>query len=200
MHIWTFLPPPPHDVAEMKVLETTLPGVLIVEPQVFRDDRGFFLESFNGPRFAEHGLPPAFRQDNHSRSRRGVLRGLHYQLRRPQGKLIAVVRGAIFDVAVDIRVGSPAFGRAVTITLQEDDQRFVWIPPGFAHGFCALSDVADVVYKCTDVYDPADDHGILWSDPGLAIPWPIAEPLTSAKDALYAPLDPSRTDLPRYPA
>lgn len=182
----------------MIVAETSLPGVLLLQPRVFRDDRGFFLESFNAERFAAHGLPTAFVQDNHSRSRANVLRGLHYQLRRPQGKLVTVIRGAIFDVAVDIRVGSPTFGRWTGVTMSDDDPRYLWIPPGFAHGFCALSDTADVVYKCTDVYAADDDRGVLWSDPTIAVQWPVAAPILSPKDQQYALLDPARTDLPRY--
>src|SRR5688500_120569 len=130
----------------MKVLETSLPGVLLVEPRVFRDDRGFFLESYNAERFAELGLPSTFRQDNHSHSVAGVLRGLHYQLRRPQGKLVSVIRGEVFDVAVDIRRGSPTFGKWFGTTLTEAEPRYLWIPPGFAHGFCTLSETADFVY------------------------------------------------------
>jgi dTDP-4-dehydrorhamnose 3,5-epimerase len=182
----------------VKVIETPLTGVLLLEPQVFRDDRGFFLESYNEERFAAAGLHASFRQDNQSRSFRGALRGLHYQLRRPQGKLVTVVRGSIFDVVVDVRVGSPAFGRWFAATLSDDDPRHVWVPPGFAHGFCALSAVADVVYKCTEVYQPGDDHGVLWSDPALAIDWPIARPILSPKDERFELLSPARSDLPSY--
>ena len=166
----------------MKVRETPLPGVLIVEPKVFGDERGFFLETFNAARFAEHGLPTAFVQDNHSRSARGVLRGLHYQRRNPQGKLVSVVRGEVFDVAVDIRKGSPTFGRWFGETLRESEHRAIWIPPGFAHGFCVLSESADFLYKCTTLYDAADDRGIRWDDPALGIAWPLAEPTLSVKD------------------
>lgn len=182
----------------MKVHETSLPGVLLIEPRVFRDDRGFFLESFRDERFAEHGLPTHFRQDNHSRSSRGVLRGLHYQLTRPQGKLVTAIRGELFDVAVDIRVGSPTFGQWFGCTLSGDDPRYLWIPPGFAHGFCVLSDVADFTYKCTDVYVPSDEGGVMWDDPAVGIEWPIAAPLLSPKDERYAPLSASRADLPRF--
>lgn len=186
----------------MKVHATDLPDVVLIEPRVFRDDRGFFYESFNVERFAEHsgdGLPTAFVQDNHSRSTERVLRGLHYQLTQPQGKLITCVHGAIFDVAVDIRVGSPTFGRWTAVTLSADDPRYFWIPPGFAHGFCVLSPVADVIYKCTAVYSAADDRGVLWSDERIGIDWPVLDPITSEKDRRYARLDPSRPDLPRYP-
>ena len=182
----------------MNVIETSLPGVLVIEPKVFRDDRGFFYESFNAERFALHGLPTEFRQDNHSRSCSGVLRGLHYQLHRPQGKLVTCVRGSIFDVVVDIRVGSPTFGRWRAEVFDEALARYVWVPPGFAHGFYVLSPVADVIYKCTDVYVPDDEHGVLWSDPRIGIEWPVRDPVTSAKDRAYQGLDPARTDLPRY--
>jgi len=185
----------------VKVTPTELPGVLVVEPRVFRDDRGFFYESFNSDAFAqhaEHGLPTAFVQDNHSRSTARVLRGLHYQLRRPQGKLITCVRGTIYDVAVDIRVGSPTFGQWTGVTLSGDEPRYVWIPAGFAHGFCTLSPVADVIYKCTDVYVPGDDRGVLWSDDAIGITWPVDDPILSPKDERHAGLDPAREDLPRY--
>lgn len=182
----------------MKVEGTTLPGVVIVTPRVFKDDRGFFLESFNARAFAAEGLPTGFVQDNHSRSNAGVVRGLHYQLEHPQGKLVRVVRGAAFDVVVDIRVGSPTFGRWTAAELSDRDHRMVWAPPGFAHGFCALTDGTDVVYKCTDFYAADDDHGILWSDPGLAIPWPAIAQRASGKDARYLPLRAPRSDLPTY--
>ena len=181
----------------MNVRETDLPGVLIVEPRIFTDDRGFFYESFRAERFATAGLPAEFPQDNHSRSTRGVLRGLHFQAQRPQGKLVSVIRGRIFDVAVDVRVGSPTFGRWTAVTLDESEPRAMWVPPGFAHGFYTLSDVADVVYKCTDVYVPELDRGIIWSDPALGIDWPGASPLLSPKDAALPPLASVR-DLPVY--
>jgi dTDP-4-dehydrorhamnose 3,5-epimerase len=184
----------------MKVVETSLPGVVLIEPRLFADERGFFYESFNAPRFAEHGLPTEWRQDNHSRSRRDVLRGLHYQLRRPQGKLVTCLRGEVFDVAVDIRRGSPHFGKWVGVHLSGDQPRYLWIPPGFAHGFCVLSEVADFVYKCTDVYQADDDRGVLWSDPLIGVRWPVAQPELSGKDVTYLPLDLSRTDLPEYVA
>jgi dTDP-4-dehydrorhamnose 3,5-epimerase len=182
----------------VKVEATELPGVLRITPTVFRDDRGFFLEWFNARAFEAAGLPTAFVQDNHSRSALGVVRGLHYQLKHPQGKLVRVVRGAVLDVAVDIRVGSPTFGRWAASELSDENHRMVWIPPGFAHGFCALTDGADVVYKCTDLYAPDDDHGILWSDPDLAIAWPAAAARVSAKDARFLPLRTPRSDLPVY--
>jgi dTDP-4-dehydrorhamnose 3,5-epimerase len=182
----------------VKILDTPLPGVLLLEPRVFRDDRGFFLETFNAARFAEHGLPSEFVQDNHSRSARHVLRGLHYQRRHPQGKLVSVVRGEIWDVAVDIRDGSPTFGRSFAMTLDEDSRRLLWIPPGFAHGFCVLSDGADVLYKCTALYDAADDRGIRWDDPALGIEWPIAEPILSAKDRALPSLAEAAGALPAW--
>ena len=182
------------------ITPTTLPGVVLVEPRVIRDARGFFLESFQAERFRAAGLPDRFVQDNHSRSSRGVLRGMHYQLRRPQGKLVTVVRGEIFDVALDIRRGSPTFGRWFGTVLSGDAPRYLYIPPGFAHGFCVLSDEADFVYKCTDFYEPGDEHGVLWSDPGSAIAWPIARPTLSAKDERYPALAPDRADLPIFDA
>lgn len=187
----------------MNVTRTELPGVLLLEPRVFRDDRGFFYEAFNATRFAAYDaevLPRTFLQDNHSRSTERVLRGLHYQLRHPQGKLVTCVRGSVFDVAVDVRVGSPTFGRWVGVTLSGDVPRYMWIPEGFAHGFCTLSPVADVLYKCTAVYDAQDDHGVLWADESLGISWPVTTPIISGKDQMYRKLDPSRTDLPRYRA
>lgn len=187
----------------MKVDHTDLPGVLILEPHVFQDGRGFFYEAFNAGTFARlatEGVPTRFLQDTHSRSTRNVLRGLHYQLRRPQGKLITCVRGTIFDVAVDIRVGSPTFGRWAAVTLDGDAPRYLWIPEGFAHGFCTLSPVADVLYKCTDLYAADDDHGVLWSDETLGIRWPVTDPITSPKDREYPALNSGRTDLPVYVA
>jgi dTDP-4-dehydrorhamnose 3,5-epimerase len=180
------------------ITETPIAGVLLIEPKVHRDDRGFFLESFQSERFRGAGLPDRFVQDNHSRSTRGVLRGMHYQLRRPQGKLVTAVRGEVFDVALDIRRGSPTFGQWYGTTLSGDAPRFLYLPPGLAHGFCVLSDVADFVYKCTEPYDPADDHGVLWSDPGSAIAWPIGRPTVSPKDERYLPLDAARGDLPDF--
>lgn len=185
----------------MKVIATPLPGVLVLEPRVFRDERGFLYESFNVETFAAHaaeGLPTDFKQDNHSRSTEGVLRGLHYQLRRPQGKLVTCVRGEIYDVIVDIRVGSPTFGQWSGFALDEHTPRFVWIPPGFAHGFCVLSPVADVTYKCTDVYVPGDDRGISWYDPAIGIRWPVSDPILSPRDQKHPGLDEARADLPRY--
>jgi len=167
----------------MKVIETKLPGVLIIEPKVFGDARGFFLETWNLERYQAAGFPNvAFVQDNHSRSQKGVLRGLHFQLNHPQGKLVQVATGAVFDVAVDVCPESPTYRQWVATELSEDNHRQQWIPPRYAHGFCVLSDVADFQYKCTGFYHPEDESGVLWNDPDLAIDWPISEPLLSDKD------------------
>ncbi len=168
----------------MKVVETALPEVKLIEPKVFGDDRGFFLESWNARTFAEAGIDGAFVQDNHSRSSAGVLRGLHFQLVRPQGKLVRVVSGRAFDVAVDIRRSSPSFGRWVGFELSALNKHMLWIPPGFAHGFLALEDGTDFLYKCTEFYAPEHDRSILWSDPRIGIEWPLggAAPSLSAKD------------------
>ena len=180
----------------MRVEKTSLPGVLLIEPQIFSDERGFFLEVFHEHRFAEHGLPTHFRQDNHSRSTKGVLRGLHYQRERPQGKLVTVIRGVIFDVAVDVRRGSPTFANWYGVTMSGEQPRYLWIPPGFAHGFCVVSDVADVAYKCTELFSPGDEAGIVWNDPTIGITWPIDAPRLSARDQQLAPLTKDRADLP----
>ena len=168
----------------MKVTSTSIADVLILEPRVFGDPRGFFLESFNQRDFdAVTGTDLRFVQDNHSRSEKGVLRGLHYQLDQPQGKLVRVVRGAIFDVAIDIRLGSPSFGKWFGLELNESESRQLWVPPGLAHGFLVLSDSADVLYKTTDYYAPAMERCIAWNDPTLAINWPLdGAPTLSAKD------------------
>ena len=167
------------------VTPTAIPDVLILEPKVFGDSRGFFFESFNAQDFANAtGLDVSFVQDNHSRSAKGVLRGLHYQLQQAQGKLVRVVRGAVFDVAVDIRKSSPTFGKWVGCELSEDNHRQFWVPPGFAHGFVVLSDSADFLYKTTDYYAPAHERCIAWNDPEVGIEWPSdITPLLSAKDA-----------------
>ena len=182
----------------MTIHQTPLPGVLVLEPRVFRDERGFFLETFSTRESRGSGVPEVFVQDNHSRSSRGVLRGLHYQLNSPQGKLVHVARGAVFDVAVDIRTGSPHFGEWFGIELNDDNLKSLWVPPGFAHGFCVLSDFADVTYKCTDLYDGKDDRGIVWNDPRISIRWPTETPIVSQKDAGYEGLSESRADLPRF--
>lgn len=172
----------------MKVHATQIDGVLIVEPDVFGDDRGFFLESFNERAMREIGIDAHFVQDNHSRSQRNVLRGLHYQIHQPQGKLVRVVRGTVFDVAVDLRRGSPSFGKWVGAELSAENKRLIWLPPGMAHGFVALSDSADFLYKATDYYAPQFERTILWNDPDLGIAWPLAgEPVLSAKDAAGLP-------------
>ena len=154
-----------------------------MDPDVHRDARGFFLETYHQQKYAAGGITAAFVQDNHSRSGRGTLRGLHAQVKRPQGKLIRVVEGEIYDVALDIRRGSPTFGRSVGISISGDDFRQLWIPPGFAHGFCVTSEVAHVEYKCTERYDAGDEIAILWNDPDLGIAWPIRDPIVSAKDS-----------------
>lgn len=183
----------------MHVTPTALAGVLVLEPRVFGDDRGFFMESYNRRSFAQAtGLDIDFVQDNHSRSRKGVLRGLHYQLRQPQGKLVRVTHGAVFDVAVDIRRGSPTFGRWVGVELSADNHRQLWVPPGLAHGFVVLSDSADFLYKTTDYYAPEHERSIAWDDPAIGIDWPLAAhgitaPLLSAKDRAGQPL--SRAEL-----
>lgn len=173
----------------MIITETMLPGVMLIEPKVFGDERGFFMESWNAASFAAAGLDLEFVQDNHSRSSRGVLRGLHYQLGTPQGKLVRVTSGAVFDVAVDIRRSSPHFGRWVGYELSDANKRMLYVPPGFAHGFCVLSDSADFLYKCTTLYNAPTDRGIRWDDPAIGIDWPLGDivPQLSGKDAV-APL------------
>jgi dTDP-4-dehydrorhamnose 3,5-epimerase len=166
----------------MKVIETGLAGVLIIEPKVFGDHRGFFLETFQAERYREFGINLPFVQDNHSRSRRGVLRGLHFQRTRPQGKLVSVSRGAVYDAVVDINPGSPTCGQFVGVELSDENHRQLWVPPGYAHGFCVISETADFQYKCTDYYHPEDEGGLLWNDPEVGIPWPIDSPQLSAKD------------------
>lgn len=170
----------------MNVTETPLPGVLIVEPRVFRDDRGYFLETWNQERYGAGGLPARFVQDNLSHSRKGVLRGLHYQHPNGQGKLVSVVRGEVFDVAADIRPDSPTFGRWFGVTLSDADHRALYIPPGYAHGFVVLSDEALFLYKCTEYYAPNCEASLIWDDPDLGIDWPVASPILSPKD-LAAP-------------
>jgi len=167
----------------LRFAPTSIPDVVLVEPDVFRDSRGFFLETFHGEKYAKGGIQGPFVQDNYSRSTRGTLRGLHAQLRRPQGKLVRAVRGEIFDVAVDIRPRSQTFGKWVATLLSEENFRQIFMPPGFAHGFCVLSEMAEIEYKCTDFYVREDEVGIRWNDPALGIAWPIREPLLSAKDA-----------------
>jgi len=180
----------------VKFIETTLKGVVLVEPDVFNDPRGYFLETYHAGKYADGGIAGPFVQDNFSHSVRGTLRGLHYQLTRAQGKLVMVLEGRVFDVAVDIRRGSPTFGRWVGVELSGENKRQLYIPPGFAHGFCVLSETADVLYKCTDVYSPTHERGIIWNDPTLAIAWPIAEPLVSRKDQSYLTLQEMLKELP----
>jgi dTDP-4-dehydrorhamnose 3,5-epimerase len=169
----------------MRIIPTALEGVVLVEPKVYHDDRGFFLETYRRDAYGRAGIGPDFVQDNHSRSQRGVLRGLHFQEPQAQGKLVQVVRGAIFDVVVDIRRGSPTFGRWIGVELNGENHRQIWIPPGFAHGFLTLADGTDTTYKCTQAYAPQHEHTLLWNDPALAIAWPDIgiPPRLSAKDA-----------------
>ena len=168
----------------MKVIETKLKDCVIIEPKVFSDERGFFLETFQAERYAaQAGITLPFLQDNHSRSSKGVLRGLHFQKNKPQGKLVRVVKGKVYDVAVDIREGSTTFGQWEAVVLSEENKIQFWVPPGFAHGFVVLSETADFEYKCTDYYDPSDEGSILWNDPDLDISWPADDPNLSDKDA-----------------
>jgi dTDP-4-dehydrorhamnose 3,5-epimerase len=179
----------------MKVIPTSIPEVLIIEPKIISDNRGFFFESFNEKAFSQGtGLNVSFVQDNHSHSVRGVLRGLHYQIQHPQGKLVRVVHGAVFDVAVDIRKSSPTFGRWIGVELTEENCRQLWTPIGFAHGFLVLSDSADFLYKTTDYYAPKFERSILWNDPTIGIQWPLdGELKLSAKDKLSLPLEQAET-------
>jgi len=179
--------------------ETLIDGVLICDLDVYEDDRGFFLETFHLEKYVEGGIQGPFVQDNFSHSRQGVLRGLHYQLPRGQAKLVSCIRGTIFDVAVDIRRGSPTFGKWVGTVLSDENRRQLFIPDGFAHGFCVLSAFADVVYKCTDFYYAKDDRGVLWSDPSINIDWPVRNPVLSEKDgALPALTQIAEHDLPPF--
>lgn len=162
---------------------TSLPGVILIEPQVFEDPRGFFMETFHKKKYAVEGIDRVFVQDNHSHSKRGTLRGLHYQLRHAQGKLIYVVAGEVFDVAVDIRCGAPTFGKWSGTYISAENKRQLYIPEGFAHGFSVLSETADVIYKCTDFYTPGDEYGIFWADPTIDIDWKIESPVLSKKDS-----------------
>ena len=182
----------------MKITPTGIPDVLLIEPDVFGDARGFFLESWHAQKFAAQGLDVNFVQDNHSRSSRGVLRGLHYQLEQPQGKLVRVVCGSVFDVAVDIRRGSPTFGQWAGAELSGDNHQQLYVPPGFAHGFCVLSESADFLYKCTDYYAPQDEYGIRWNDPDIGIDWPSEDFTISDKDASNGLLRELDDKLPRY--
>jgi dTDP-4-dehydrorhamnose 3,5-epimerase len=181
----------------MKVTPADHPEILLVEPAVFNDARGFFKEMFHAEKYQANGMPGVFVQDNHSRSARGVLRGLHYQLKQQQGKLVSVVAGEVFDVAVDIRKGSPRFGQWVGMVLSGENHHQLYIPPGFAHGFCVLSEYADFFYKCTDYYAPGDEYGIIWNDSDIAIEWPQTDYLLSDSDRALPRLSDS-DHLPSY--
>jgi dTDP-4-dehydrorhamnose 3,5-epimerase len=180
----------------MRVIETALPGVIVIEPEVHRDPRGFFAEIYHAGRLESCGIRAMFVQDNQSRSVQHTIRGLHWQYRRPQAKLVRVINGAILDVAVDIRRGSPTFGRWVAVQLSAGNFKQTFIPEGFAHGFCVLSETADVEYKCTDYYDADGQSGLSWDDPAMSIAWPITAPLLSPKDRAYEPLEKHDRDLP----
>jgi len=183
----------------MKITSTKLPGVLIIQPRVFADQRGFFMETYHLKKYAEKGLDLSFVQDNLSYSTIGTLRGLHYQYPNAQGKLVQAIKGEIFDVAVDIRCGSPTFGKWTGAYLSDENKRQIFIPEGFAHGFCVISDTASVVYKCTDFYAPESEKGIIWSDSDIGIEWPVKEPLLSPKDSQYPCLkDIPPDNLPDY--
>jgi len=166
----------------LKLTQLSIPGVILIEPPCFEDNRGFFLETYHLKKYKDAGLVKKFVQDNQSHSSQNVLRGLHYQLKNPQGKLIYAVTGKIFDVALDIRRGSPTFGHWVSAVLSAENKRQIYVPEGFAHGFVVISESADVIYKCTDLYAPGDEYGVLWSDPGLSIKWPVDVPVLSQKD------------------
>ena len=182
----------------MQFLRTALPEVIIIEPDVYRDQRGFFLETYQAQKYHDGGVTAVFVQDNHSRSAYGTLRGLHAQRQHPQGKLVRAIEGEIFDVAVDIRQGSPFFGQWVSVLLSAENCRQCYIPPGFAHGFCVLSVSAQVEYKCTTFYDPSDEIGVMWNDPDIGIAWPVSNPLLSTKDQAAAPLCELTPQLPVF--
>jgi len=183
----------------LQIVETSLPGVLLIQPRVFGDARGFFMETYRQNLLAEMGIRDTFVQDNHSHSSRGVLRGLHYQLRHPQAKLCRVAHGEVLDIAVDIRLGSPRFGKWVSAVLSGENHAQLYIPKGFAHGFVVRSEAADFLYKCSDYFDGPDDRGVLWNDPDLAIDWQEPSPILSQKDQSYLPLAQIAPDqLPRY--
>jgi dTDP-4-dehydrorhamnose 3,5-epimerase len=172
----------------MQVKETGFTGLLLIEPRCFRDERGFFLESFQAERYRDNGITEAFVQDNHSRSRQGVLRGLHFQVKRPQAQIVTVIRGRIFDVAVDLRMNSTTFGRWYGVELSEEGPRQLYMTAGFAHGFCVLSEHADLHYKVTRLYDHADEGGLIWNDRDVGIHWPITNPMVSGRDSTYPTL------------
>ncbi len=179
----------------MSVVSTLLPGVLLLDARVFRDERGVFVEAYRADLLREHGIEHGFVQLNHSSSVRGTLRGMHWQWRRPQAKLVRVTSGTVYDVVVDVRRGSPTFGRWCGVTLEAERFRQLYVPAGFAHGFCVLSDNADVEYLCSDLYDPQGEAGLPWDDPGVAIAWPVDSPLLSPKDRVHPRLAPDRHDL-----
>jgi dTDP-4-dehydrorhamnose 3,5-epimerase len=183
----------------LQIIATSLPGVLLIKPRVFEDPRGFFMETYRQNVLADAGIHESFVQDNHSHSSRGVLRGLHYQLRNPQAKLCRVARGEVLDVAVDVRLGSPNFGKWVSAVLSGENHMQIYIPKGFAHGFVVRSETADFLYKCSDYFDAADDRGVLWNDPAIGIDWQTSSPILSEKDQRYLPLRQIAHDqLPRY--
>ena len=188
------------DLTDVKAIALDIPGVLLIEPALFHDQRGLFCETYHAQRYADAGISEQFVQDNFSLSVRGTLRGLHYQEPHAQGKLVMVVEGAVYDVVVDIRIGSPTFGTWQGVDLSSDNYRQLYIPPGCAHGFCVTSEQASVLYKCTEFYSPADERGIIWDDPALAISWPVTTPLLSPKDQAYGTLAAMKDQLPRYRA
>ena len=182
----------------MRVTPQAIPDVLVIEPDVHRDPRGFFVETYQAERYRANGIPLPFVQDNHSRSVAGTLRGLHLQVRRPQGKLVRVIAGEVFDVAVDVRRGSPTVGQWVGVLLSADNFKQCYVPPGFAHGFCVLSPVAEFEYKCTSLYDPGHEVGIAWNDPQLGIAWPVDTPVLSPRDQAHLPLMAVADALPAF--
>jgi dTDP-4-dehydrorhamnose 3,5-epimerase len=184
----------------VKIVPTALPGVLVIEPVVHRDPRGFFVETFHADRYAEAGIPRVFLQDNESRSTRGTVRGLHAQLSRPQGKLVRALEGEVWDVVVDVRRGSPTFKKWIAVTLSAEAFNQIWVPEGFAHGICVLSEAARIHYKCTDFYDPTDELRLQWNDPTIGIEWPAADPVLSDKDKNGLPLSDWMDRLPVYAA
>ncbi len=178
--------------------ELALPGVILVEPKLFPDERGFFLETFHERKYREGGIPASFVQDNQSRSVKGTLRGLHSQRQKPQGKLVRAIEGEIFDVAVDVRRGSPTFAKWVGVVLSAENFLQLYVPPGFVHGFCVLSEIAQVEYKCTDFYAPNDEQSVIWNDPDIGISWPVADPVVSPKDRIAPRLAEILALLPEY--
>ncbi len=189
----------PIEKKNLQIIPTSLPGVLLIQPRVFQDPRGFFMETYRQNVLSEAGIQESFVQDNHSHSSRGVLRGLHYQLRNPQAKLCRVVQGEVFDIAVDIRLGSPNFGKWVGAVLSGENHAALYIPKGFAHGFVVRSETADFLYKCSDYFDAGDDRGVLWNDPDIGIDWATPSPILSDKDQRYLPLSKvAHEDLPRF--